>query len=358
MRSRRRCWPGWSPATASTDTTPPTSTITSPARRRDHRGRRQVTRSPARRPTPAAASSPASRSPPTAAPPGTRASGHDRAGPTRWVAHGNPTRDDRVARGRRQRQPRDPVRRDHGQRQLPLLDLGHRRDPGHARLRRRHRRSRSGSSSPRTPSASSPASGSTRRRRTPAPTSATCGPRAGQLLASADVHRRDRVRLAAGQLLKPGADQPEHDLRGVLLRPRRATTADDEATSTRRPPRARHGTASSTARRCTRCATPARHGNGVFSLQRTSTVPDRAPSTPRTTGSTSIFTPPATAPGQVTNVDRDAGLRLGIAELDSADDGGGPVTSYTITPYIGATAADADTDDRHPRRRRARRSPG
>ena len=48
-------------------------------------------------------------------------------------------------------------------------------------------------------------------------------------------------------------------------------------------------------RRCTRCATPARTTNGVYTYSASSTFPAN-PSAPPTTGSTSIFTP-TPAPG-------------------------------------------------------------
>ena len=91
-----------------------------------------------------------------------------------------PDRDDQVPGRRRQRQPGDPGRRHHGQRQLPLLDLGTPRSPQDESTRVTRQRPRWASSSSRTPSASSPASASTRPAPTPAPTSATCGPSSGQ----------------------------------------------------------------------------------------------------------------------------------------------------------------------------------
>ncbi len=48
--------------------------------------------------------------------------------------------------------------------------------------------------------------------------------RPGTLLASGDLHRRDRVGLAAGDLLRAGGGHRGHHLRGLVLRPRPATT--------------------------------------------------------------------------------------------------------------------------------------
>ena len=44
-----------------------------------------------------------------------------------WIADGMPEHEDQVARGRRQRQPGDAVRRRHRQRELPVLHVGQRR---------------------------------------------------------------------------------------------------------------------------------------------------------------------------------------------------------------------------------------
>ena len=130
-----------------------------------------------------------------------------------------PTRGSRTATRRRRSSPapsttaatsRRPSDGRLGQRRLPLLDLGHdarrrRRGLGrHQRDRGRHevqvRHVRHGQR----------ASASTRRPRTPAPTSAACG----RSTVSCWPRRRSparRLGLAAGQLLHPGPDQPEHD---------------------------------------------------------------------------------------------------------------------------------------------------
>ena len=61
-----------------------------------------------------------------------------------------------------------------------------------------------------------------------------------------DLHRRDRLRLAAGRLRRPGRDHGQHDLRRLLPRAERRLRRRPTATS---PARA------STARRCTRSPT-------------------------------------------------------------------------------------------------------
>ena len=126
---------GLTPATASTDTTAPTSTITSPSAGATCR---------TVRPSP-------SPGPPTDAGGGVVAGvevstdGGTTWHPVTtmsaantsvtwsysWVAHGNPIDHDRVPGRRRQRQPGEAGLRDDGQRELPLLDLGNRHPRGH-----------------------------------------------------------------------------------------------------------------------------------------------------------------------------------------------------------------------------------
>ena len=81
---------------------------------------------------------------------------------------------------------------------LPVLDLER-----HVHARRQDERperaSSSASSSAPTSPATSPACASTRAPATPARTSATCGRAGGTLLGRGDLHRRDRLRLAAGR---------------------------------------------------------------------------------------------------------------------------------------------------------------
>jgi hypothetical protein len=75
--------------------------------------------------------------------------------------------------------------------------------------------------------------------------------------------------------------------------------------------------------------------DGVYSLTATSAFPTS------TLNSSNYFVDvlfaEAPAPGQVTNVTATAGLESAVVSW-SAPTGGGPVTTYTITPYIGAVA--------------------
>ena len=132
--------------------------------------------------------------------PGTRRPAR-RAGPTRWIAHGSPSTTIKVARDRRQRQHRDARRRRHGQRRLPVLAVGPSTSrPPTRRLGRPERGRGRRQVQVRHRSARSPASASTRRRPTPARTSAACGPPSGTRLAQATFTRRDGLRLADGDL--------------------------------------------------------------------------------------------------------------------------------------------------------------
>ena len=61
-----------------------------------------------------------------------------------------------------------------------------------------------------------------------APTWASCGAAAGQLLAIGDLHQRDGDGLAAGQLRHPGGDHRQHRLRGLVPRARWDGTAIEQ----------------------------------------------------------------------------------------------------------------------------------
>ena len=89
-----------------------------------------------------------------------------------------------------------------------------------------------------------------------------------------DVHRTRRLGLAVRHVRQPGRRHRRDDLRRVLLRARRPLLASTAAASLRR----------STTRRCTRSATPQRQRR--LRLRRDQRVPERTPTTPRTTGST------------------------------------------------------------------------
>ena len=245
---RRRRRPPTRPRRRSTITSPPPAPTCRTAPR---------PRSPAPRPTPAAGSSPASRSPPTAARPGIR----------RPHRGGRTSLDLQLGRAREPRRPRSRSRAvdDSGNLETPVaghtvnvncpcsiwgtdvtpeprlgrrqLDRGrrqvhdrhlrhHQRHPllqGHHQHRHAHRQ---------------PVD-----RDRPAA-------RPGHL------HRRNRSGWQQVNFSAPGADQPQHHLRRVLLRPEGHYSAD-EGYFYPHPGRPPDATTASTARRCTRCATPA-----------------------------------------------------------------------------------------------------
>ena len=129
-----------------------------------------------------------------------------------------------------------------------------------------------------------------------------------------DLHRRDRVRLAAGELRQPGRDPAEHHLRRRLLRPegpllRRPSlhlaTARRSGQHPRQPAAARPSPTAATA-------------TGSTSYTQRSTFPHEHLPGGATTGSTSLFTPtgPTQPPGQVTNVSATAGSAAGDRQLD------------------------------------------
>jgi hypothetical protein len=81
-------------------------------------------------------------------------------------------------------------------------------------------------------------------------------------------------------------------------------------------------------------------GNGVFAYTSTLTFPANSYLAANYWVDVSFM--PSPPPGQVTNVSATAGK--GSATVTwSAPTGGGPVTSYVVTPYIGATAQPATT---------------
>ena len=230
--------------------------------RRNARRGQSRRRSPARRPTPAAASWPGSKSRPTTARPGTRRrsrrpTNRRSAGPTR----GRPTtgpHDDQIAGRGRQQQPRDPIGGRVGQRRLPVLDLGHRSPP--------------------------------RRRSSSDPNSITVGVKftaevggtvIGSPLLQGDhrhrhprrqpvererdpagvghVHERNRLGLAAGQLLETGDASPPAPPTSRRTSRRPGHYERRPTTSTRPPAKAGR---SSTARPCTRSRPPPNRSEG------------------------------------------------------------------------------------------------
>jgi hypothetical protein len=82
--------------------------------------------------------------------------------------------------------------------------------------------------------------------------------------------------------------------------------------------------------------------DGVYTYSATSTFPHNAFKATNYWVDVNFEPTPATAPGQVTNVNATAGS--GSATLTwSAPSSGGPVSTYTITPYIGSSAQPTTT---------------
>ena len=134
-----------------------------------------------------------------------------------------------------------------------------------------------------TSAARSPACASTRRRPTPAPTSARCGPPAARSSARATFSGRVGLRLAdAWTFATPVHDHGRHDLRRVLPRAERPLLGDRRGVRRGR----------STTRRCTRWRTRRRQRR--VRLQRPRRRSRTTPSTPPTTGWTSCSPPDPT----------------------------------------------------------------
>ena len=211
------------------------------------------------------------------------------------------------------------------------------------------RPSRSASSSPRDIPGRSPASASTRPRPTPGRTSAA----SGAPPAPCWRRRRSPTRPApAGStsLLHAGGDRGQHDLRGGLLRPQRPLLVDERGlrnSASTTPPL--HALANATS------------ANGVYAYSGTSTFPTS--SYDDTNYWVDVMYAPPTPPGQPTGVTATA--QPGAATVSwTAPSSGGPVGSYTITPYIGSTAQATttvsgrrDVGDRAQPHRRARPTP-
>ena len=156
--------------------------------------------------------------------------------------------------------------------------------PGDRSTSRTRARSRSASASRPTSTGRSPACASTRRRRTPARTSATCGRRTGRCSRAG----RSAARRASGwqqlTFTTPVDITRGHDLRRVVLRAARPLLGVARRTSTCR---ARPAGTRSTARRCTRISANGGGANGVYSYGAATTLPDVDATTARTTRSTS-----------------------------------------------------------------------
>ena len=157
------------------------------------------------------------------------------------------------------------------------------------------------------------------------------------------LHRRDRVRLAAGQLLPARRDQPEHHLRRVLLRSegpllgrQRLLLPDPHARAN--PTIGNVDSAPLHALRNNGTV-----DNGVFAARGQQRVPDQHQQRRELLGGSRLHAadlhPP---PGQVGNVTATAGYASATVTW-SAPTTGDPATAYTITPYIGSTAQTPTT---------------
>ena len=149
----------------------------------------------------------------------------------------------------------------------------------------------------------------------------------GNPAGAGDLQRRDRVGLAAGAIREPGPIQANTTYVAGYLAPNGhySVNGPDLATGVDNPPL--HAIANSVTR------------NGVYNYS--SARPSRPTTTsPPTTGSTSSSpAAPAPAPGQVTGVSATGGQGQATVNWTApASNGGSPITSYRVTPYIGTTA--------------------
>ena len=188
-------------------------------------------------------------------------------------------------------------------------------------------RSSSGSSSAATSPARSTASASTNRRPTPAPTSAASGPPTGTLLAQANFSGESASGWQQVKFTSPVAIQAEHDLR------RRLPGAERPLLGERPDPRFRGRQ---------RAAARARQQHQRQRRLHLRSPPNSrpTPTRPPTTGSTSC-SPRRPGPGArpPTGVSATAGQEQATVNWTApASDGGSPITSYRVTPYIGTTA--------------------
>ena len=244
-----------------------------------------------------------------------------------------PDDDDQGARHRRLRQHRRGERGEDRRRHLPLLDL-QRQDPGRRRLRRHATRSSSGSNS----AATSPGTISGIRFYKSAANTGTHVGSSGHgqrdAAGAGKLQRRDRHGLAAGELHDPGLDPAEHDLRRRVLRPERPLRGDrvrDRPPARRRPRPPRRAAAPRPARR--------RERQRPLPVHRKAPNSRRAPTKSENYWVDVVFNPtgPAQPPNQVTNVSATAGALQATVNW-TAPTGGGIPSSYLVTPYIGSTA--------------------
>ena len=163
-------------------------------------------------------------------------------------------------------------RRHDRQRRLPVLAVGHQRHPadgrstattrhrGRRQVQVRHLRHRSA------------ASASTRRRRTPARTSAACGPPAARC-SRGDVHQRDGLRLADRDVRQPGVDhaRTRPTCVGYYAPDGHYSASTDYFYPL--PPRRRWAARASTPRRCTPATTTPTAATACYAYASSSTFP-------------------------------------------------------------------------------------
>ena len=150
-----------------------------------------------------------------------------------------------------------------------------------------------------------------------------------------DVRRRVGLGLAAGDVLAAGRGDRGHDVRRVVPHDGRSLLrrpGNGFACRVRQLAAARARERGRRWQRCLRCTGRAR--------SRTRR------STPRTTGSTWCSTRRAgrpTVPGAPTGVSASAGDASATVSWVAPVDGGSPITSYTVTPFVGAVAQSPTT---------------
>ena len=134
-----------------------------------------------------------------------------------------------------------------------------------------------------------------------------------------------------------GGDHRRHRLRRVVLRPGRALCRRRRRTSPLR---------GGQRRRCTRCKDGVSGGNGVYAYAGASTFPTN------TYNATNYWVDVVLSPARRhrrprrRRRPRDArlpGTRRRTVTWTAPSDGGSPITSYTVTPFVGATAQPATT---------------
>ena len=156
-----------------------------------------------------------------------------------------------------------------------------------------------------------------------------------------DLHERDRLGLAEGDVRDARAVQPGHDLHRVATSRRTATTRPPRTTSARPGARSATAAARSTRRRCTR-SQPRRTAP-------TACTPTAAPSTFPTSSFTAtnywvdVMFAPTPAPGAVTNVTATAAGTTSAPCRGRRRPPAARPTTYKITPYIGWTAQTPTT---------------